>query len=112
MKITCFIQYKLNPYKLAEFHQYAKNWGKIIPECGGELMGYFLPHEGTNDTAFGLITFNSLADYEKYRARLKDDAAGSANFQLAQEQQFILEEKRIFLNVIPETYQQVAKVQL
>lgn len=109
MKITCFIQYKINPAKLAQFAAYAKNWGKIIPACGGELIGYFMPHEGTNDTAFGLISFASLADYEQYRVRLKADAAGGENFQLAQSEQFIVEEKRTFLTAVPETYWQMAK---
>ena len=108
-KITCFIQYKINPFKVNEFQQYAKNWGQIIPECGGDLLGYFLPHEGTNDIAYGLISFNSLADYEVYRARLKKDKLGFANFSLAQEQKFIVEESRSFLKIIPQTYKQAAK---
>lgn len=110
VKITCFIQYKINPYKLDQFAKYSEEWGRIIPACGGELIGYFLPHEGTNDQAFGLISFNSLADYEKYRATLKVDEAGKRNFQFAQDKQFILEEKRSFLSVVPNTYQQAAKV--
>jgi len=109
MKITCFIEYKINPYQLDEFNQYAKNWGKIIPECGGDLLGYFSPHEGSNNIAYGLISFNSLANYESYRCRLKQDEAGINNFTLAQKQQFILEEKRTFLNIIPETYKKVAQ---
>lgn len=73
MKITCFIEYKIDPSKLNMFNQYAEKWAEIIPSCGGDLVGYFLPHEGTNDRAFGLISFNSLADYEQYRTRLKED---------------------------------------
>ena len=49
------------------FRKYAENWGRIIPRCGGHLVGYFLPHEGTNDVAWGLIAFDSLAAYEAYR---------------------------------------------
>lgn len=108
-KIRCFIQYKINPFKMNEFEQYAKNWGNIIPQCGGDLLGYFLPHEGTNDIAYGLISFNSLADYESYRARLKNDKQGFANFSLAQEQQFIIEENGSFLKIVPQTYKQAAK---
>lgn len=110
MKITCFIEYKINPYKIKEFTEYAKNWGEIIPTCGGELVGYFLPHEGSNDRAFGLISFNSLADYESYRQRLKQDDNGSNNFDYAQEQQFIIEERRSFLTAIPECYMQLSEV--
>jgi len=108
-KVTCFIQYKINPFKINEFEQYAKNWGHIIPKCGGDLLGYFLPHEGTNDIAYGLISFNSLADYESYRARLKTDELGFTNFSLAQKQQFIIEENRSFLKIVPQTYKQAAK---
>ncbi len=108
-KVTCFIQYKINPFKVNEFEQYAKNWGEIIPQCGGDLLGYFLPHEGTNDIAYGLISFNSLADYESYRSRLKNDEQGFANFSMAQQQQFIIEEHRSFLKIVSNTYKQAAK---
>lgn len=103
MNITCMIEYKIDPFQLNAFAQYAQNWGHIIPACGGHLVGYFLPHEGTNDTAIGLITFNSLADYESYRTRLKEDVEGKRNFQFAQEHRFILSEKRTFLKGVPET---------
>ena len=108
MKITCFIEYRLDPFQLDKFEQYAENWGKIIPECGGELVGYFLPHEGSNDRAFGLISFESLADYEQYRIRLKKSTEGSDNFKFAINEQFIKEEKRSFLKIIPSTYQKPA----
>lgn len=103
MKVICFIQYKIDPFQLDAFSAYAENWGRIIPECGGGLIGYFLPHEGTNFIAYGLIGFDSLADYERYRTRLKSDPAGQENFRFAQEGKFILEERRTFLTVAPET---------
>lgn len=109
MKVTCFIEYKINPYKLKEFTVYAKSWGKIIPSCGGELVGYFLPHEGSNDRAFGIISFNSLADYESYRKRLKNDEDGINNFSYAQEHQFIIEERRSFLSAVPECYMKLSE---
>jgi hypothetical protein len=56
-----------------------------------------LPHEGTNNIAFGLISFASLAAYESYRARLKADNEGRANFSRAQLKRFILREERTFL---------------
>ncbi|MCL1124078.1 NIPSNAP family protein [Shewanella surugensis] len=105
MTITCFIEYKIVPAKLRLFQQYAENWGEIIPECGGDLVGYFLPHEGTNNVAFGLISFVNLAAYEQYRKCLKQDEQGKNNFMFAQREQFILEEKRTFLAAVPETYQ-------
>ena len=54
MTITVFIRYQIDPFKRAAFEQYAQNWLSIIPACGGNLVGYWLPHEGTNNIAFGL----------------------------------------------------------
>ena len=96
MKITCFIRYQIDPAQREAFREYSRRWLSIIPRCGGELLGYFLPHEGTNDVAWGLISFESLAAYEAYRARLKADPEGRANFAFAQERRFILSEERTF----------------
>ena len=104
MTITCFIQYKIDPFAREAFREYARRWGTIIPACGGELVGYWLPHEGTNHTAFGLISFPNLAAYEAYRTRLREDEAGRDNFHTAQEGRFILEETRTFLEAVPGTY--------
>ena len=101
-KITCFIRYRIDPFQRDEFAAYARQWLRIIPRCGGNLLGYFLPHEGTNDIAWGLIAFASLADYEAYRARLKADPEGRANFERARQKRFILSEERTFCeNVEP-----------
>src|ERR1700719_894568 len=97
MRIACVIRYQIDPFKKEEFRQYAENWGTIIPRCGGDLVGYFLPHEGTNNVAWGLIAFESLAAYEAYRARLKSDPEGRSNFAFAQEKRLILREERTFL---------------
>jgi len=100
MEITVFIKYRIDPFKLSRFEAYARRWLEIIPICGGKLVGYWLPHEGTNDTAYGLISFESLAAYEAYRARLKADAGGVENFRFAQEERLILAEERNFLRRI------------
>jgi hypothetical protein len=97
MNITVFIRYQIDPFQREAFRRYAERWGRIIPRCGGRLLGYFLPHEGTNDVAWGLIGFDSLAAYEAYRARLKSDDEGRANFEWAQRERFILREERTFL---------------
>ncbi|MDJ0972370.1 MAG: NIPSNAP family protein [Kiloniellales bacterium] len=97
MTVTCCIRYQLDPFKRDAFEAYARNWRTIIPRCGGDLLGYFLPHEGTNDIAVALISFESLAAYEAYRARLKADSEGAANFRFAEEERFILREERTFL---------------
>ena len=97
MAITCFIRYEIDPFQLDAFREYANNWRRIIPRCGGDLVGYFLPHEGTNNVAWGLIAFESLAAYEAYRARLRSDPEGRSNFAFAHEKQLILREERTFL---------------
>ena len=102
--ITCFIRYQIDPFQRAAFRDYAENWGRIIPRCGGHLLGYFLPHEGSNDIAWGLIAFDSLASYEAYRTRLKTDEEGRANFNLAQQKRFILREERSFVENIDNTF--------
>lgn len=89
-----------SPFQREAFKAYAENWGRIIPRCVGQLLGYFLPHEGTNDIAWGLIGFENLAAYEAYRARLKLDAEGSENFAMAQRQRFILREERSFVESV------------
>jgi hypothetical protein len=97
MTITCFIRYEIDPFQRDAFKAYAEKWLRIIPRCGGDLIGYFLPHEGTNNVAWGLIAFDSLAAYENYRARLKADPEGRANFAFALEKRLILREERSFL---------------
>lgn len=94
--ITCFIRYEIDPFQREAFRRYAGNWGRIIPRLGGRLLGYWLPWEGTNDEAWGLVGFDSLADYEAYRARLKADPEARANFEFAQQQRFIMREERTF----------------
>lgn len=101
MTVTVFIRYVVDPFKLKAFEAYARRWGTIIPRCGGHLVGYFLPHEGTNNIAWGLISFESLAAYEAYRVRLNADAEGAENFSRAQRERFILSEERTFLRALP-----------
>ncbi len=103
MPVTCFIRYQIDPFQREAFQQYAENWGRIIPRCGGYLVGYFLPYEGANDIAWGLIRFDSLAAYETYRARLRTDKDGAANFRMAQEMRLILREERTFVEDIAGT---------
>jgi hypothetical protein len=104
MTITCVIRYQIDPYQRDAFREYAENWGRIIPRCGGHLIGYFLPHEGTNDVGWGLIAFESLAAYETYKGRLKTDADARANFAAAQSKRFIVREERNFVEVVDATF--------
>lgn len=104
MKIACIIRYQIDPFQREAFRKYAENWGRIIPRCGGHLVGYFLPHEGTNDVAWGVIVFDSLASYEAYRVRIKADAEGRENFAMAQGKQLIRREERNFVEVVDECF--------
>ncbi len=103
MIVTCLIRYQIDPFQRDGFKQYAENWGRIIPRCGGLLIGYFLPYEGTNDVAWALIAFDSLASYETYRARLKADPEAQANFAMAQAKRLILREERNFVEGVSST---------
>jgi len=98
--ITVFIEYRIDPFQRAAFEAYAQRWLGIIPRCGGSLVGYWMPYEGTNDVAYGLISFDSLAAYETYRAALRADAEGVANFATAESQRLILSERRTFLRQV------------
>lgn len=100
MRIACFIRYQIDPFQREAFQQYAQTWLTVIPRCGGQLIGYFLPLEGTNDIGWGLIAFDNLAAYEAYRARLKADPQARANFALSQSKRFVLREERTFLEVV------------
>ena len=100
----CLIRYQIDPFQREAFRAYAQHWGSIIPRCGGHLVGYFLPDEGTNDVAWGMVAFESLAAYEACRTRLKADAEGRANFAMAEAGRFILREERTFVEVVPGTF--------
>jgi hypothetical protein len=100
MAVTVVIRYQIDPFKRGQFEQYAKRWLSIIPRCGGDLIGYFMPHEGTNNIALALISFESLGAYEAYRARLRGDTEGMANFGFAEENRLIVAEERTFLRKV------------
>lgn len=103
MTITCIIRYEIDPFQRNAFKEYAENWGHIIPRCGGHLIGYFLPHQGTNNIAWGLIAFDSLASYEAYQLRLRSDPEGRKNFAMAEAKRLILREERNFVAVVDGT---------
>lgn len=97
--ITCFIRYKIDPFKRDAFEQYARQWGQAIPRCGADLIGYFAPHEGSATTAYGVYTLPSLAEYEAYKQRLAEDPIGRENYEFAKRERFIHKEDRIFLKL-------------
>jgi NIPSNAP len=102
--IVCVIRYQIDPFQRAEFKKHGENLISIIPRCGGHLVGYFLPYEGTNDVAWGLIAFDSLASYEAYRGRLKQDEGAVADAEWVRERHIILREERNFVEVVDGTF--------
>jgi len=104
MTITCLIRYEIDPHQREAFKEYAENWGRIIPRCGGRLVGYFLPYEGTNNVAWGLIAFDGLASYEAYRKKLKADPEARRNFETAEAKRIIIREERTFVEVVDGTF--------
>ena len=104
MSIACFIRYQIDPFQREAFREYAETWARLIPRCGGHLVGYFLPHEGTNDIAWGVVAFDSLASYEVYRARInKEEPESRANLEFARTKRFILREERTFVEIVEAT---------
>jgi hypothetical protein len=72
-------------------------------------VGYFLPYERTNDIAWGLIAFETLAAYEAYRARWRSDEEARENFAMAANKRLILREERNFIEVVDGTFGLPAK---
>lgn len=99
MSITCVIRYQIEPTGKQAFEQYSRNWGEVIPQCGADLIGYYVPHEGCATTAYGIYNVDSLAAYERYRAALASHPLGRANYEFAMREKFIRSEQRIFLKL-------------
>lgn len=104
MTILCVIRYQIDPFQRDGFKKHAENLITIIPRSGGHLVGYFLPHEGTNDVAWGLIAFDSLVCYEAYRTRLKTDPEAIADAAMMQTKRIILREERNFVELVDGTF--------
>jgi hypothetical protein len=103
MTITCFIRYEIDPYQKDAYEEYARNWNEAIPRCGADLIGYYAPHEGSATLAYAAYNIENLAAYEAYRARLKADPLGRANYEFSREKKFIRREDRTFLRLVTGT---------
>ena len=104
MKMICVIRYQIDPFQREDFRKHAENLISIVPRCGGHLISYCLPYEGTNDVAWGMIGFDSLAAYEAYRARLKIDPEAIADAAWVRGKRIILREERNFVEVVGGTF--------
>ena len=98
--ITCFIRYELDPDGTEAFEDYARAWNQAIPRCGAELIGYFAPHEGSATIGYGVYSIADLAAYEAYRAKLREDPVGRANYDFSRRERFIRREDRLFLRKV------------
>lgn len=98
--ITCYVRYVVDASKLNEFEIYGKMWIPLVEKFGGEHHGYFLPAEGANNIALALFSFPSLAAYETYRGRSKDDPECIAAFKYAEETRCVISYERSFFRPV------------
>jgi len=98
--ITCHLKYIIDPYQLAAFEAYGKQWIKLVNRFGGKHHGYFMPGEGANNIAFALFSFPSLADYENYRNQILTDEECLETFRIAEQNKCILSYERTFLRPV------------
>src|SRR5258707_814303 len=67
MTITCFIRYRIDPFQRAAFEAYARRWLEIIPRCGGDVVGYFLPLSFWRDEA-AVERWRNLEEHRRVQA--------------------------------------------
>jgi len=95
--VTCYLRYRIDMYKIAEFEAYARLWIPLVERFGGVHHGYFLPHESQSDLAVALFSFPSLAEYENYRSKSLSDPECQAAYAYAEETRCIISYERQFL---------------
>jgi hypothetical protein len=98
--ITCYLQYVIDPDKVAEFEEYGRMWIPLVERFGGRHHGYFLPHESANNVAVALFSFPSLAAYEQYRIASAADAACQRAYEYAKQTRCIVSYERTFLRPV------------
>ena len=97
--IILAIRYTIDPNRLADFEVYVRELPSQIARSGGTFIGYYLPTKiaGPTNAALGLIGFNDLAAYERYREQLARDPEAAANVRRAEQSGCILNEDRAFV---------------
>ncbi len=98
--VTCFLQYEIAPGKIDAFEDYAKSWIALVNKFGGTHHGYLLPHEGPSDLATASFSFESLADYERYREQIRNDDQCQAIFKFARDTECIKRYDRYFMRPV------------
>lgn len=95
--ITCHLRYEIDPAQAEAFERYVTGWIPIVTRLGGTHHGCYLPHEGANDIAYALFSFPSLADYETYRAAIRQDPQARELWRLSAATRCIRRFDRTFL---------------
>jgi hypothetical protein len=98
--ITCYVRYIIDASRLKEFETYGKMWIPLVEKFGGQHHGYFLPAEGANNVALALFSFPSLAVYEGYREKSKNDPECMAAFNYAEETRCVVSYERSFFRPV------------
>jgi hypothetical protein len=98
--ITCVVDYTIDPAKVAEFERFARAWMHLVNAHGGVHHGYFLPGEGASDKALALFSFESLAAYERYRARFGVDPEFIAADRIRDDSACVIRYERTFMRPI------------
>src|SRR3989440_12768370 len=92
IKITCIIRYEIDPYQRDAFKEYAENWGRVVPRCGGHLVGYFLPYEAPTTSAWDLTLSATFRRTEHSKRSLKPVPKRGTNLPAAEANGSILPE--------------------
>lgn len=98
--VTAHITYRIDPNQIEEFERYGRAWIALVNQFGGNHHGYFLPSEGSRDTAYALFSFPSLSDYERYRIEAETDPECIALMERARETNCIHHVDRTFLRPV------------
>ncbi|MGI5240577.1 NIPSNAP family protein [Dactylosporangium sp. CA-139066] len=95
--ITCVVHYTIDPAQIEAFERFAREWMRLVGEHGGVHHGYFLPAEGASDRAEALFSFDSLAAYERYRARFGVDPEFVAADKIRDDSRCVVRYERTFM---------------
>jgi hypothetical protein len=95
--ITCVVHYTINPGEIDAFERFAQEWMRLVTKHGGVHHGYFLPAEGASDQAEALFSFESLAAYERYRARFGNDPEFVAADRIRDDSGCVVRYERTFM---------------
>jgi hypothetical protein len=94
--ITCLVDYKIDPARIAEFERFCRLWFELTPKFGGTHHGYFLPGEGASDRALALFSFDNLAAYEQFKFTAATDPDVAAANRLRDNEAGVLRWDRTF----------------